>query len=415
MSQPTLIKTLWRTVYDRVIDPAEPSPYTYRASSCAKSAVAIICLIAGLATAFALLTLVTFAPEQAAAQAPAGSAQTSSAVAPLAGKAAAVRPIEITARRIRSFDRSGTKEERFANLVFRGGLVLTSSAKPFGGLSGIAIEADGHRFMAVSDEGNWLSGDIVYEGTAPAAIKNAHMGPYLAIAGRTLDRKRDNDAEAISLADGNLSRGAVLIGFERNHRIGRFPVIDGILMAPTAYLKLPPEARRMRSNKGFEAVAVMQGGPYKGSPVAFSERFPDNPEQHTGWIWLKGEPQRLALQDIDGFDVTDAASLADGSLLVLERRFRWSEWTQGVRMRLRRIAASELKPGLVMHGEKLLEADLSKEIDNMEGLAVHRSQAGETVLTIISDDNFNSFLQRTLLLQFTLLDQGTTAERTPTP
>ena len=40
----------------------------------------------------------------------------------------------------------------------------------------------------------------------------------------------------------------------------------------------------------------------------------------------------------------------------------------------------------------------------MEGLAVHRDADGETVLTLISDDNFSP-LQRTLLLQFTLVGE----------
>ena len=61
-------------------------------------------------------------------------------------------------------------------------------------------------------------------------------------------------------------------------------------------------------------------------------------------------------------------------------------------------------PGATLDGEVLLAADLSQEIDNMEGLAVSRGASGETVLTLISDDNFNHFLQRTVLLQFTLND-----------
>lgn len=314
-----------------------------------------------------------------------------------------VRTVEINARSITSFSRSSS-EKRFGKLEFRGGLVLTSSAKMFGGLSGITLEPDGRRFMAVSDEGAWLSGELIYEGAALVAIKNARMGPFLALAGRTLDKKRDNDAEAIVLIDGTLQRGTVMIGFERNHRVGRFPVIDGVLQAPVAYLKLPPDAKRMRTNKGFEAVAVMQGGPYKGSPVAFSERYPDNPAQHMGWIWINGEPQRLLLADIGEHEITDAASLPDGSLLVLERRFRWSEWLQGVKMRLRRIPTRDVRPGHLMQGEVLLEADMAYEIDNMEALAVHRGPKGETVLTMISDNNFNSFLQRTVLLQFTLAE-----------
>jgi hypothetical protein len=69
-------------------------------------------------------------------------------------------------------------------------------------------------------------------------------------------------------------------------------------------------------------------------------------------------------------------------------------------MRIRRIPGASLKPGALLDGPVLIEADLGQEIDNMEGLAVHQ-EAGRTVLTLISDDNF-SFLQRTVLLEFVL-------------
>ena len=41
----------------------------------------------------------------------------------------------------------------------------------------------------------------------------------------------------------------------------------------------------------------------------------------------------------------------------------------------------------------------------MEGMAVHRGARGETVVSLISDDNFNSFLQRTIFLQFALVSE----------
>jgi hypothetical protein len=44
------------------------------------------------------------------------------------------------------------------------------------------------------------------------------------------------------------------------------------------------------------------------------------------------------------------------------------------------------------------------QIDNLEGLSVHRSSNGEVVLTMVSDDNF-SLLQRTILLQFALIGE----------
>src|SRR5262245_60752791 len=100
------------------------------------------------------------------------------------------------------------------------------------------------------------------------------------------------------------------------------------------------------------------------------------------------------------FDITDAALLPSGDVLLLERRFSWSS---GLAVRMRRVALGEIKPGAVVDGPILFDVDLGYEIDNMEGLSVHRSAGGETVLTLISDDNFSA-VQRTLLLQFTLAE-----------
>jgi len=84
---------------------------------------------------------------------------------------------------------------------------------------------------------------------------------------------------------------------------------------------------------------------------------------------------------------------------VLERRFRLSE---GVRMRLRLIKQQQLRARETIDAETLVAADGSSEIDNMEGLATHVAPSGEIIVTMISDDNFNHGLQRTVLLQFAL-------------
>jgi hypothetical protein len=88
-------------------------------------------------------------------------------------------------------------------------------------------------------------------------------------------------------------------------------------------------------------------------------------------------------------------------VLLLERRF---SWFTGIAMRLRRIAISDIAPRALVDGTDLLFADLGYQIDNMEGLSVHVDTNGDTVLTLISDDNF-SILQRTVLLQFKLVDE----------
>ncbi|MFX5587157.1 esterase-like activity of phytase family protein, partial [Acinetobacter baumannii] len=83
---------------------------------------------------------------------------------------------------------------------------------------------------------------------------------------------------------------------------------------------------------------------------------------------------------------------------ILERKF---SWFTGVNIRIRAIPLKSIAPNTVVDGPALFEADLGPEIDNMEGIDAHVTPEGETVLTLVSDDNF-SLLQRTLLLQFTL-------------
>jgi hypothetical protein len=313
-----------------------------------------------------------------------------------------VQPIEVTARPIVHFDRSRPDARRFGGLEFRGGLVLSSPEPHFGGWSGIATAADGSSVLAVSDAGSWLGAELAYRDSAPSGLTRARIGPLLAVGARPLRDKREQDAEAVALVEGTLARGTVLVGFERLHRIGRFPVRDGHLQAPSGYLRLPREAARMPANQGLEALAAIQSGPLQGSLVAFAERFTRGSGYHTGWLWVRGEPHRIQLRDIDGFNITDAAGLPDGGLLVLERHYRF---TTGVKMRIRRLQPAEIAPGARLTGQTLLEADSGFEIDNMEGMAVHRGPRGEAVVTLVSDDNFNRFLQRTVLLQFTLLGE----------
>lgn len=309
------------------------------------------------------------------------------------------RPIDITARPIAHFDRSQPNTTRFGDLEFRGGLVLSSPMSDFGGWSGLIMEADGSSLLAISDAGAWFSADVSYQSGRPTALVRTNLGWLSALSGERLENKREQDAESATLLDGTLQHGTLLLGFERLHRIGRFQIRDRVPQVPSGYMKLPAEARRMQRNQGMEAIAVIRSGSLRGSVVAFAERFTRGSGYHTGWIWIRGEPRRFQLHDIDGFDITDAAALPDGGLLVLERHFRW---TSGIKMRIRRLEAKEIAPGAMVAGRVLIEADSRHEIDNMEGIAVHRGPSGESVVSIISDDNFNRLLQRTVLLQFAL-------------
>lgn len=308
--------------------------------------------------------------------------------------------IEVIAAPLESFQSAKPEQRRFGRLEWRGGLVLTSPSPNFGGWSGLVIASGGERLLAVSDAGAWLTAEITYSGTRPAGIRNARIGPLLGLGGKRLVRSHDRDAEAVALETGTLSKGTLLVSFERNHRIGRFMVNDRGVSAPAGYLPLPQDAARQNRNQGLEAIATLRAGPLKGAVVGFSERLLDPRGYHTGWIWAGSGPAKVYLVEQGGFDVTDAAALPDGGLIILERRFRW---TEGVKFRLRLVRAQDIAPEAVLTGETLIEADMAYEIDNMEGVSAHQGPRGETIITLISDDNFNHLLQRTVLLQFRLL------------
>lgn len=308
-----------------------------------------------------------------------------------------VTAIEVASTPIESFRKMGLGGSTFGKLEWIGGLRLSSPHKSFGGWSGLALEPDGRGFVAVSDAGSWMSGRIDYDKGRPAGIANARIGPLAALDGKPLRRGRDRDAEAVALVSGTTRRGQLMIAFEQNHRIGRFPIGANGVGTPTSYVTPRQPGRRMPALRGFEAMTVLRGGPRDGSLVAIAERQHDGNGHHTGWIWVAGKPRSFAVLDKGGHDITDAAALPDGGIILLERRFRWLE---GIRFRLRHIPARLLVPGAEIEGETLIEADLSHAIDNMEALAIHDDGNGGFVLSVLSDDNFNPILQQTLLLQF---------------
>lgn len=316
--------------------------------------------------------------------------------------------LDVTATRIENFSRIGGAAAQFGNLEWRGGLQLSSAHPNFGGWSGLSLDADGRHFIAVSDGGAWMTGEMAYDGAKLSGLKNARIGPLLTSEGQPLKRNRDRDAEAVAIVSGDTSKGSMLVSFEQNARIAHYDFSDAGVSPARGFLALPSESRKMRRNSGLEAMTVLKGGPYKGSVIAMSERLYDSARNHTGWIWIGGKAQRFSLKNIGDFDVTDVASLDDGSIIVLERRFRWLE---GVHMRLRKIPAGALKAGATLAGDVLIEANLEQEIDNMEGLAVSRGRGGETLLTLISDNNFNTVLQRTIVLQFALAEPKTAKAR----
>jgi hypothetical protein len=312
---------------------------------------------------------------------------------------AGVEKVTITAIPI-DFDRDNPNHKQFGKLVWRGGVNLFCKSPFFGGYSALIVDSSGESLLAVSDAGTWLRADIDHDGRMLKGLTSVTIGPILGPDGKPLAADRDRDSEGLALLQGDTSKGTALVSFERNHRILRYPFTPERFGPPQGGLTLPAEARRMNPNRGIEALAPIRAGKLKGATAAFSERLLDKKGNYRGWLIGGPAPGAIAIKDLGGFDITDAAPLPDGGLVLLERRFRYSE---GIKMRIRRIAANELKPGALITGDILLEATDALNIDNMEAISAHRSRSGETILTLMSDDNFSP-LQRTLLMQFALVE-----------
>jgi hypothetical protein len=302
--------------------------------------------------------------------------------------------IQIKAEPIDAFQPGEKGRVRFGPLEFRGGLELTSSYKAFGGLSALRLFADGASFISLSDKGRWLRGRIAYANGRPIGIDDAEMAPILGPDGRPLAARGWYDTESIAI-DG----GTLYVGIERVNRIVRLDYGRSGLLARGQPIALPPGISSLPNNRGLECLEfVPRSMPAGGTLVAISERGLDSARNIRGFLIGGRTPGEFSVARHDDFDVSDCAVLPDRELMLLERRFTW---TTGVAMRLRRIPLQTLAPGAVVDGKQILTADMGYQIDNMEGLSVHRGSNGETLLTMVSDDNF-SLLQRTILLQFAL-------------
>jgi hypothetical protein len=304
--------------------------------------------------------------------------------------------IDVNARPIASFDTRDRSRVRFGALEFRSGLILTSRFRGFGGLSGLRLDAKGERFIAISDKGGWFTGRIVYKGREMTGLDDVEAAPMLGPDGKPITARGWFDTEALAL-DGSL----VYVAIERVNQILRFDFAKGFTRAPGELVQLPPGARKLPFNKGIEAlVMVPKGQPMAGTLIAISERGLDARGNIAAFVIGGKTPGLFSVRRSEDFDVSDAVLLPSGDLLLLERKF---SWLGGIGIRIRRIPLASIAPGAVVDGPSIFSADLGNEVDNMECIDAHVTPEGETVLTLVSDDNF-SLIQRNLLLQFTLVE-----------
>ena len=302
-------------------------------------------------------------------------------------------PLDIEASPVASFRNFGGSTQ-FGPFAWRGGLSLHSANAEFGGLSGLALDKSCDRLIAVSDAGRWFTATLGYDGEGRlAAISEAQISPLLDDKGKPPPRKSKGDSEALA----SLGQGKYLVGFESVSRIGIYDVGKSGLKARFELLKSPKAITGGPRNGELESVGRFSGGPLKGHYIALSEKNHDAAGNIRGWAWKGSTTIAFSVLRLEDYDITDLAILPDGDVMILERSYAPGSLPG---MAIRRFPASAITAGATVQPELLFKGRLPfYAIDNMEGIALC-ARDGETRVTIVSDNNFDTGLQRTLLVQF---------------
>ena len=275
---------------------------------------------------------------------------------------------------------------RVGDLLFLGGVQLSSNDLAFGGFSSLSIAGD--RFVLLSDGGNIvrfaLGQDWRLHNTSFADLSD---GPGTGWA------KRDRDSESMSV---DPKTGKIWVGFENYNAFWRYA--PGFAHAEA---RVRPRAMRYwHQNKGPEAMTLLPGGGMAtiGEQQSWPGRrgragivFADDPivNPHRGFRFDYVPPA--------GYDPSDMTVLPDGRWLILNRRFDFPFRFSNV---LTIVDPAQVKPGATVSGRAMATLDTPLIHDNFEGVAVTRD-GHDTVVWLVSDDN-QFFLQRSLLLKFKL-------------
>ncbi len=304
--------------------------------------------------------------------------------------------INVNSQIIEKFKRAKIGE-KVDKLIWRGGLVLSSDSPDFGGISGISFTGPNKKITMVSDIGNYITGQLIYdESDKLLALVGVEISPIRNSKGNILPRRFAKDAEAIDTIFRFGQAAAVRIGFENLTRVADFELNNAKPYGAAKKVRIPKELAQERTNASLEALCIAPpNSPIAGSTLLITEDMRVN-DDIAAFMLGNLDRGKFSVKKTNSMNPTDCAFLQNGDLLILERGVGFLSFT----MQLRKIAADEVKPGARLEGEVILSASGS-DIDNMEGITTHIAADGKERIIIVSDDNFNDW-ERTLLLEFSL-------------
>ena len=250
----------------------------------------------------------------------------------------------------------------------------------FGGFSAIELDDAGARFIALTDKGQVVEGQLIRDAAARlVALEAGSLVPLRDIEGAIL-RKRASDSEGLAMAP----QGGFYLSFEGQHRIRYYTAPD----QPAQRVAGHPDFAQMQMNSSLEALAIDARGHLFTLPErsgALDRPFPVYRFNGQGW------DIPFSLSRSGGFLPVGADFGPDGWLYLLERALTGP----GFRSRVRRFDIT----GDRMNAEEILFQTRTRQHDNLEGISVWADGQGRIRLTMIADDNFK-FFQRTELVEY---------------
>ncbi|MBV7395454.1 esterase-like activity of phytase family protein [Mameliella sediminis] len=251
-------------------------------------------------------------------------------------------------------------------------LAFPPGPEALGGFSGLELSEDGNAFTALSDRGLLVTGRLIRKGGKLSGLTVDDITPLRNPAGRPVRGFRA-DSEGLARAPD----GTLFVSFEGLHRVMAYTDLSRSTALP-----VPDAFRRLQGNSGLEALAVNKDGHLYTLPERsghLTRPFPVWRFDGTNWS------QPFSIPRSGGFLPVGADFGPDGRLYLLEREFTGFAF----RSRVRRFTLSNDR---VTQEETLLETPHHTH-GNLEGLSVWRDAGGALRLTMISDDNFKSFLR----------------------
>ena len=264
-----------------------------------------------------------------------------------------------------------------------GFLNIDRNEKDYGGFSGLVISNKGTEALVVTDKSFFFVLELRRdENDILTGYSVIRKGRILSSKGEHLNG-RNTDSESIVIDENN----NYYISFESNHRIMMHAEVGG----KGVFVPKHPMFRKLSVNKGIEALAIDADNrliaiPEK-PPLGISD-IPIFRLQNDKWEIIKH------VKINDNFLVTDAEILPEGLLLILERKF---SWTQGFKTRFRLISLDKFdntEPITVF-------TSTANQFDNLEGVTLWRDKKGEMRILTVSDDNFHP-LQQSEIREFFL-------------